>query len=147
MRPLKTIILFFVFSFLLIGCTPIFTSISAPELNGEKVAGVGDLFFIHKEGAGFEGGTEPFLRDAFSFDLVILELNDRTIGLQYTEYTKVEEPTGNPYAPKRTSDWLIKQGFNRRFDYNAADRVIRFKGYEFDIISIDNGYIRYRRIK
>lgn len=147
MTALKRFIFLFAFSFLFIGCTTVFTSISIPDLNGEKVAGTGDLFFVHKEGAGFEGGTEPFLRDAFSFDLTILELNDSKIGLQYTEYTKVVEPTGNAYAPTRTSDWLVKQGYNKRFDYDIADKVIRFKGYEFEIVSIDKGYIRYKRIK
>ena len=44
-------------------------------------------------------------------------------------------------------NWMVKQGFNKRFDYAVADRVIRFKDYDFEILSVENGQIKYKRIK
>lgn len=140
LKTLKTFLLFFTLSFLFAGCTPRIISVYNLNLGGERIARVGDIFFDHEEGWSVVGDADPFHHDPFKFDLTIVELTDQKIGLQYAEYIR-SSPIGFRFA------WLIKQGFNKRFDYAVADKIIHFKDYEFEIVSVDKGQIKYKRIK
>ena len=70
------------------------------------------------------------------FDLSVVELSNKKVALQYAEYFK----NGN-------DPWMIKTAFNKRLDYSLSDKVLRFKGYEFEILSVENGRLHYKRIK
>lgn len=134
-----------------------------PKINEEKTAFVGDIFFTQVEEMGQKytsadgKRTETVIQpDGTRFDLVVVELNDQKVGLQYSEYMREVTyaqnpflPPGGPGAMTRVAgpNWLIKQGFNKRFDYAVTDKVIRFKGYEFEILGVDKGQIKYKRIK
>lgn len=87
-----------------------------------KVARVGEEFFSYSEGGA-------------RFDLTVVELGEEKLILQYSEF----------FMSDRGS-WFIKQGFNKTFTYSPKE-MIRFKGYEFEPISVINGQITYRRIK
>lgn len=112
----------------------------------ERLAGIGDTFFEHTEGRKM---TDPLLGEVvegtLKFDLTILELNKEKIGLQYNEFF-YQPPTTIGYKTT-PGGWMVKQGYNKRFDYAVADKVIRFKSYEFEIISAEPGRITYRRTK
>lgn len=143
---MKTI-LFLLMLFLFSGCattqqsTPTITAI--PNLNEEKSAGIGDIFFEYISVPPIDAMAMMFGSSPQSkrFDLTVLELNEQKIGLQYSEYVYYSNP--NTFS----SGWAIKDGFNKRFDYAVADKVIRFKGYEFEIVSVEKGQIKYKRIK
>jgi len=55
------------------------------------------------------------------FNMKIKELNEKEIVLEYTE--------------------------KKSFSFSTSDSVIRLKGYEFEILKVENGKITYRRIK
>lgn len=145
MQKLTMLLLLLALPLLFAGCTPKFTNIYNMELSGERIAGMGDVFFDHSEGWGFEGGTEPFFNHPFRFELIVVELTNEKMGLQYNEFTKLQRM--GTYGPTTMPDWVIKQGFNKRLDYVLADKVIHFKDFGFEIISVDKGQIKYRRIK
>lgn len=134
-----------VFLLVLVGCAtvqPITQSI--PDINQEKTASIGDTFFAYSSMAPRDPmatllSDSGISRDA-RFDLTILELGDK-IGLQYSEYYYHV----NPYTYK--SGWAVKEGFNKRFDYPADVGTVNFKGYEFEVISVDKGKITYKRIQ
>lgn len=141
----KLIGLLFVALILMGGCAtmdigPLETiNMEHPGVMEEKNATTGDLFFEREEGVK-RNIKDSMLGDFVSiegtrFDLSIVELNNQKIGLYYAEY-----------APS-VNGWLIKQGFNKRFDYAVADKIIRFKGFEFEILNVENGQIKYRRVK
>lgn len=112
-----------------------------PKVDEVVTATIGDIFFDHQQ-----VGYGPFDTCA-KFDLTITALNDKDLTLQYAEYSKPPKPFGgvmgeaDPYGP-----WLIKQGFNKTFTYSPKE-TIRFKGYEFEPISVSNGQITYKRVK
>ena len=121
------------------------TSINTGE---EKTAGIGDIFYEFAQGQTM---TDPMIAargitaSGEKFDLTIVELNKDKIGLQYNEFVFTPGALiGYTYIP---GAWMVKQGFNKRFDYAITDKVIRFKGYDFEILSVENGQIKYRRIK
>lgn len=134
---MKNLLMLSVFLLTLIGCaTPGIERVhkTLPAINEERTASVGDIFFENKEvmiQTGFFGETLAVTAN-FSYDLTILEANEKNIGLSYSEYT---------------GDGLIKAGFNKRFDYPTSDKFLRFKDSEFDVISVDKGQLRYKRIK
>lgn len=117
----------------------------------EKVAGIGDSFFEHSEG---QTVTEPTylpsgtVSSGFKYDLTVVELNKEKLSLQYNEFTY--QPQAR-YADSMFiiggGDWLIKQGFNKRFDYALSDKIVRFRGYEFEVLAVEDGQITYRRLK
>lgn len=115
-----------------------------------KVAGIGDIFYERSEGQSVKDEknptSEPVPYSGFKYELTIVELNQERLGLQYNEYTyqPVFVPMSATYYP---GSWMVKQGFNKRFDYAVSDKIIRFKGYEFEILSVENGQIKYRRVK
>ncbi|MBE7413882.1 MAG: hypothetical protein HS130_01085 [Deltaproteobacteria bacterium] len=137
--------------FLLAGCM----ATLSPYLNQsvqegeERVAGIGDTFFEHSAGQNKTDPMMPMLGEipvsGEKYDLTILELNQERIGLQYNEfYYQPPHTIGNTTIP---GGWMVKQGFNNRFDYAVADKIVRFKGYEFEVLSVENGQIKYRRLK
>lgn len=136
--------------FLLSGCATM-TPFSTQSINpgDEKNAGIGDVFFEFSEGQTMHdpllaalGGT---VSNGMRFELTILEMNSEKIGLQYNEFFyQPPKAIGYTMIP---GGWMVKEGYNKRFDYILADKVIRFKGYEFEIVSVENGQIKYRRVK
>lgn len=132
---MKKLLLLFVL-FLTVGCAGMQQEIAVPLPNGEKIAGVGDVFFI------YEMKTFP-VENNNRFDLTIVELDDNKIGLQYAEY--FYSSGVGPYW--QGAGWKIKDGFNKRFDYSISNKAVRFKGYEFEILSVEGGQIKYRRVK
>lgn len=148
---MKKIFIALVACFVLVGCaamTPF--NISSVNQGEERVAGIGDIFLDHREGQSMK---DPFLGeimgdDSIRYELTILELNNERLGLQYNEYL-YSKGNGTPFNPATyvPAGWLVKQGFNKRFDYAVADKTVRFKGYEFEILSVENGQIKYRRVK
>jgi len=109
----------------------------------EVTAGIGDIFFHHVEGSVVK---DPILgdtprSDSIRFDLTITELSDSKIGLQYDEY--FYNLSTSAYA---RSGWAIKPGFTKKFEYPLGKKIT-FKDYEFEIVSIEDGRIRYRRVK
>ena len=96
------------------------------ELNAEREAGVGDSFFT----------LESFGEAHTKYELTIIELSKDKIGFQYSEY----------FSPS-IGKWMIKEGFNKRFDFSLKEKVIYFKDYEFKILSFSKGKIKYKRIQ
>lgn len=142
---MKKIGLILLMLFLFNGCVPMQPTDSKPIEAGipniavEKSSGVGDAFFEFTHMGSF------WTNDNWKFDLTIVELNDQKIGLQYSEYLYSQpRVVGFTTIP---GGWMIKDGFNKRFDYAVADKVIRFKGYEFEVVSVEKGQIKYKRIK
>lgn len=122
-----------------------------PNVSEDKSAGIGDIFFEYTNETVTK---DPFIGDiphagAFRFDLTIVELTPQKLGLQYAEYTRIMQASYNPLiGPTSTmSDWLVKQGFNKRFDYSLDNKVVRFKDYEFEVLSAENGRMVYKRVK
>ena len=122
--------------FLFVGCAGMQQELASPLPNNEKSAGVGDVFFT------YEMKTFP-VENNERFDLTVVELDGNKIGLQYAEY--FYSSGIGPYW--QGAGWKIKDGFNKRFDYSISDKTVRFRGYEFEIVSLEGGQVRYRRIK
>jgi len=120
--------LIFLLSAILFGCTHVI--IDSVHLSEEKIANVGDVFFEHKEGVRGKVSASRFV-------LTIVELNNKNIGLQSEDYIQMQHHLG--------TRWDFQGG--KRIDYDISDKVIRFKGYEFNIVSVDKGQIKYKRIK
>ena len=102
----------------------------SPIINEEKTVGIGDVFLTSSEEKIMTDGITTHIQDGtFKFDLTIVELNEQKIGLQYSEYTKIQSQIPSQFGPigGAISGWLIKEGFNKRFDYIVADKVVRFK--------------------
>jgi hypothetical protein len=98
-------------------------AIEIPKPNETRTAVVGDMFFEKEDGLAL-------------YNFIIVEANNQRLGIYYSEYYF------NP-----SEGWLMKEGFNKRFDYDIADRIIHYKEYEFEIIEVDRGKIKYKRIK
>jgi len=62
----------------------------------------------------------PFAKPS-RFDMTVKSVSDKEIVLEYGEY--------------------------KTFTYSANDKVIMFKGYQFEIIGVENGKVTYRRIR
>jgi len=138
MKRLLPVFLLFIFIFA--GCTTTGTVNPAitgtPAVGVESSVSVGDIFFNK------EPQIKPFATNQQGkFDLTVVELNDKKIGLQYAEY--LYTMNFNTFQ----SAYLVKQGFNKRFDYDLSNKVIRFKGYEFEVLSVKDGMLTYKRLK
>lgn len=123
--------------FLIAGCTP--SIVTIPDTGNEITAGIGDVFFSYSL-------ITP-LGNSDRFDLTIVELNDEEFGILYNEYIMQSPLTSRAGTP---TGWLIKQGFTKRFDYplkELKENIIRFKNFEFAIVSISGGQITYKRVK
>jgi hypothetical protein len=145
--------------FVLSGCltTPEYKSIEIsvndikPNTGEEKIIGMGDLFLEHSSYSG-TAYDFPYSRCSggetvgsnLRIDLTLVGLSKETITLQYSEYFK--ELCG-PNAYNRYGSWLVKEGYNKRFDYSVEGKIITFKEYEFAILSIENGKLKYKRLK
>lgn len=110
-----------------------------PDINQESTAGIGDTFFTYLEQRPVDTmqvlfSPVPTPPSGSRFDLTILELTIEKISLQYSEFFQ------------GTRGWMIKDGFNKTFTYSPKE-TIRFKGYEFEPISITNGQLTYKRVK
>lgn len=100
-----------------------------PLLGEIAKGGIGDIFFAFTS-------LDPLQRsENFKYDLTITSLNDKDIALQYAEYFMNDSGV-----------WLIKQGFNKTFTYSHKE-TIRFKGYDFEPLSVSNGQATYKRVK
>ncbi|MCK4739065.1 MAG: hypothetical protein KAT46_03875 [Deltaproteobacteria bacterium] len=141
---MKKIILTIGVLFLLYGCvpgmmpypqgSPSFDSI--PGLNEKYAASMGDTFF--KYSVTNNRGGSP---NNWKFDLTVVELTPEKLSLQYSEYTLYT----NPYS--YVTNWMIKNGFNKTLNYSLKNKTIHFKNYIFEVQSIENGKIRYKRTR
>lgn len=148
---MKKIFLVLVACFILVGCTAMAPfKMSSVNQGEERLASIGDIFLDHKEGQSYK---DPFLGEVMSddsmrYELTILELNNEKLGLQYNEFF-YSKGSGSPFSPATfvPAGWMVKQGYNKRFDYSLSDKIVRFKGTEFEILSVENGQIKYKRVK
>lgn len=113
---------------------------SSMQVGGENKAGVGDTFFSLVQLDGTYGMVGEFYCNKWGsgcsrYDLTVTGLNEKDLVLQYSEFFLDD-----------AGSWLIKQGFNKTFTYSPKE-TIRFKGYEFESISVINGQITYKRVK
>lgn len=115
-----------------------------PAMGTETKANVGDVFFDYTKINGQDNGFGTLFGTNFRFALTITALNEKEIALQYEEYMK--QTLGAYGGFYKDAPWLIKQGFNKTFTYSPKE-TIRFKGYEFEPISVSNGQITYKRVK
>lgn len=119
------------------------------EQGSEMTAGIGDIFFEYSTGQDMKNAMKPedkgFVASGEKVELTIVELNKERLGLQYNEYTHT--PPQAIGLSMYGGGWMVKQGFNKRFDYALADKIVRFKGYEFEIVSVENGQLKYKRVK
>jgi len=123
-----------------VGCAPQKQIIKTtmPPISSQTTAHIGDVFFEASDQTGWD---DPILKTFFClqcsrFNLIITELTNENIGLQYTEYFK---DFGYP--------WMIKKGFTRQLRFSLADGVVNYKGYQFKVINTEDDKISYRRIK
>ena len=107
-----------------------------PAAGEEYAASIGDTFFKYYITGNYGGSPNNW-----QFDLTVVELSNKKLGLQYSEYTYQV----NPYS--YVGSWLIKDGFNKRFDFSLEDKTLYFKDYVFEVISVEKGKIRYKRIQ
>lgn len=115
-----------------------------------RSAGIGDTFFEFSMGQKMidtmKVDDKGFVASGEKVELTIVELNQEKLGLQYNEYTHMA-PVAVGLTMYPGGGWMVKQGFNKRFDYALADKIVRFKGYEFEVFSVENGQIKYKRLK
>lgn len=147
--------LLFIPLLLLIGCATLVQEIKmTPEIGMVQEAGIGDIFFKCEN---ITGSKDPLLGQIYPgstlFDLTIVELNQKKVGLQYSE-SFYSAPSHSPdsFTPSYPDGQYIKQVFNERFDYDPSNKIINFKEYAFEIMKIEgplweSGRITYKRIK
>lgn len=129
---------------LLAGCATLGPSkiMESPAANDIRTVSTGDIFLSYENSAAV---TDPLwgeiMRKGDRFDLVVVEITERKFSLQYSEYIWGHSGAYQPPG------WFIKPGFNRRLDYDIAGGLIRFKDFEFEILGVEAGQIKYRRIK
>ncbi len=141
----------------LVGCATtvqLNESIQIPSLNKEKSVGVGDVFFESSVMTGtYNEPTFVYNGNNFRFVLTVMKLTKDNIVLRYSEYIKPfkKEPEAISFSLYRgydmTTFWKIKDGFSKEFEYELTNKFINYKDYEFEIISVGEGRIRYKRIK
>jgi hypothetical protein len=131
----------------IVGCPPkqYRHDVAMPNKNEVKIAGVGDEFFRHELMYGDDNyAGSVFNGEATMFSLTVVSLNEKTLSLQYREFTK---PVAGPYGGfKSGGGWLIKEGYNQKYDYELTNKTIRFQNYEFEIVGFKDGRIQYKRI-
>ena len=122
--------------FVLVGCTGLGGSgIKQTPLDTIQEASIGDVLFDYQK---------MTLTNPTKFNLMIVALTKSNITLQYTEYFAPKDfATGLP----KYGTWVIKAGFNTRLEYPLGSGVIRYKSFEFKVLSVDNCTITYKRTK
>src|SRR3989338_9374268 len=117
-----------IISLSLIGCAESIKLEMIPIVNDINEVSIGDIFF--SSSLTKEEPYNPIVQifPLEKYELTVVELSNEKIGLQYNEYTGTHDAR---------EGWLVKQGFNKRFDYSAKDKIIKYKQYEFEILSID----------
>lgn len=134
-------------AFVVFACVPkqYHHDLVAPGINNILTVGVGDEFFRRELMYGEDNyAGSIFKGDATMFTLTVVGLNEKMISLQYREFTK---PVAGPYGGFRYGgSWLIKDGYNQKYEYDLSLKKIRFKEYEFEVIGFNEGRIQYKRI-
>ena len=122
--------------FLIVGCSAKQNrqQYAIPTLNEVKIAGTGEDFFRRETTS--EDKTEAKL-----LKISVLELNQTTLSLRCQEFTK---KTSGRDAGAET--WNLKDEFDRRYEYKRAPLVIKLRDYEFEVLEIEQGRIRYMRV-
>jgi hypothetical protein len=116
---------------------------SSPFANETKTAGVGDVFFHYESMTGEDNyAGRIFNGQATMFELTVIQVTESTVSLQYREYTKTPNAQGGYML---NGPWIVKQGYNQEYKYDLATKVIKFKGYEFKVLDVSNGSIKYQR--
>jgi hypothetical protein len=126
-------------------CAPtnINIQISSPFANETKTAGVGDVFFHYESMTGEDNHFgKACLGSNSMFELTVVQLTESNISLQYREFMK---PISKAGCYSISEPWLVKQAFSQEFKYDLAQKVIKFKSYEFKVLEVSGGSIKYQR--
>lgn len=105
-----------------------------PSINETGAVTLGQILLSYERKL-YYSKPYPYTYNMSKFDLTVTEVSEQRIGLSYSEYMGKED------------SWLIKQGFTKELSYSPRDKIIRFRDYEFEILSVENGIIKYRRQK
>src|SRR3990167_4420351 len=137
-KKMKKFLFIFLLMTFIVGCAESIKLEMIPIVNDINEVSIGDIFF--SSSLTKEEPYNPIVQifPLEKYELTVVELNNEKISLQYNEYTGTHDAR---------EGWLVKQGFNKRFDYSAKDKIIKYKQYEFEILSIDKSVMKYRRIK
>ncbi len=113
----------------------------------ELSTNIGDIFFEKEEMSGKENSINGiWLFNAQRMELAVRSATKDKLVLDYSEFYK---SGSGSYGEIRTSDpWLKKPAFDKSLEFDLADsKNIYFKKFEFEIIDVKGGRIKYRRIK
>ena len=119
----------------------------SPIKDQKMTVGIGDILFskIHYYGYVNRERESWFIGKIFREELTIIELNPDLIRVQYAEYYRKNyvEPQDriNLNTP---AIWLIRDPYTKIFTFQATDKLIRYSGYEFEILSLDNDKMTYK---
>ncbi len=94
----------------------------------ESSASVGDIFFSAAPGNNVHGDKSE------KYSLLILRLNEREIIFKYISTTDAEISVGAKKSVKT-------------FTYPVDEKKLRFREFEFQILSAGENEIKYKRIK
>jgi len=119
---------------LILGCaSKQYRQSTTPNLNEIRTAGAGDEFFRH-ESQGDNG-------EAKMSKLTVLSVGPKDVAMQYQEFTRPVVKNGAATG----ASWTPKPEFDQRYEFKTERGLIKFKDYEFEILGVENGRIRYRR--
>jgi hypothetical protein len=132
------------------------STVNSVAVGQESHAGIGDTFFTNELVMGNETivteGESPvsdyIVGVGEKTELTVEGATNEKLTLNYAEYTK--ESTNNGYATYfyKNAPWLIKSGFNSQYSYDlTASKTITFKGYEFQVLGVQNNVVTYKRTK
>jgi hypothetical protein len=145
-RRLINLGVFFLGLLIASGCatTAVLTKdIGTPRVGKKASARVGDVFFYRMTYEYYVGSmvgkvilTTP---EPLQYELTVVEAAEKSITLRYREY----EYSKNPFGKK----WKLKPGATTTHFFKVKKKPIWFKGLKFQIFSVEDGVIRYKRIK
>lgn len=129
---LKPLVFFLMLSAL--GCTSKQANpqYAAPSLNEVKIISEGGEFFRRET-------VSADSKEAKLVKLTLLKLSELTFSLRYQEFTKA---TNGRYSTGET--WTLKEEFDSKYECKAGS-LIKFKDYQFEILTVENGSIKYIR--
>jgi hypothetical protein len=122
----------------------------------ESNAGIGDTFFTNETITGNEAIMSNGMVEydwiygsANKMELTVAGATNEKLILNYAEYTKPPSPFDGDYPRFLKNDpWLIKSGFNSQFQYDlTTSKTVTFKGFEFQVLGVQNNTVTYKRTK
>ena len=107
----------------------------------------GDVFFEREQESGHNNSMNgDWIFNANRIELVVRSATNDKLGLGYSEYFKSGSGAYREitYADK----WLKKQAFDAPLEYDLKEsRNVLYKDYEFEILAVKGGRIKYKRIR